>query len=121
MIAQSANAQGRGHYARNLAFFAGVAAMGGFLFGFDTAVVSGTIDALREKFALDSLREGWVAISQVDRFGRKPLLMIGAVGVSTILLLLAVLFHPEGTNVWIVPALFLLHVAMFAMSWGPMC
>lgn len=92
MTAQSAKIQGRVHYARNLALFAGIAAMGGLLFGFDTAVVSGTIDALREKFALDSLHEGWVVSSALvgciigaagagtlsDRFGRKKILIAAA-------------------------------------------
>ena len=37
-----------------------VAAIGSLLFGYDTAVISGTVDALRTHFALDPLRLGWV-------------------------------------------------------------
>jgi MFS transporter, SP family, arabinose:H+ symporter len=37
-----------------------VAAVGSLLFGYDTAVISGTVDALRTHFALDPLRLGWV-------------------------------------------------------------
>lgn len=75
---------------RNLFFFTFVAAIGGFLFGFDTAVISGTIDALREKFQLSSLMEGWIVSSALlgciigaaaagslsDRFGRKKILIL---------------------------------------------
>jgi sugar porter (SP) family MFS transporter len=37
-----------------------VAAMGGLLFGYDTAVISGAVEPLREHFRLDSLELGWV-------------------------------------------------------------
>lgn len=67
-------------------------ALGGFLFGFDTAVVSGTIGLLEEQFALTSLMEGWVVSSALvgcvagvagagilsDRFGRKKILLLSA-------------------------------------------
>lgn len=76
----------------NLAFFAAVAALGGFLFGFDTAVISGTIDALRDQFHLSSFLEGWVVSSALlgciagalsagslsDLLGRKKILMVAA-------------------------------------------
>lgn len=41
-------------------FVSGVAAMGGLLFGYDTAVISGTVEALRVHFALGTLKLGWV-------------------------------------------------------------
>ncbi len=76
----------------NLAFIAAVAALGGFLFGFDTAVISGTIDALRDQFHLSSFLEGWVVSSALlgciagalsagslsDLLGRKKILMVAA-------------------------------------------
>src|SRR5580693_5586614 len=34
--------------------------MGGLLFGYDTAVISGTVEALRVHFHLSSLKLGWV-------------------------------------------------------------
>jgi sugar porter (SP) family MFS transporter len=40
-----------------------VAALGGLLFGFDTAVISGTTDALREKFALSDNLLGFTVAS----------------------------------------------------------
>lgn len=36
-----------------------VAALGGFLFGFDTAVISGAVSLVRDDFGLDALQEGW--------------------------------------------------------------
>lgn len=41
-----------------------VAALGGILFGYDTAVISGAIGSLREYFDLDSTQTGW-AVSNV--------------------------------------------------------
>jgi sugar porter (SP) family MFS transporter len=40
-------------------FLAVVAAIGGFLFGYDTAVISGTISQVGTQFGLDSLASGW--------------------------------------------------------------
>lgn len=69
-----------------------VAALGGFLFGFDTAVISGAIGYLKAQFALTAGMEGWLVSSALigcvvgvsaagftsDRFGRKPALMLSA-------------------------------------------
>lgn len=70
-----------------------VAALGGFLFGFDTAVISGAEGFIKDKFQLDALAEGWfVGIALIgcimgviiagflsDRFGRKVVLLLSAV------------------------------------------
>jgi MFS transporter, SP family, arabinose:H+ symporter len=70
-----------------------VAALGGFLFGFDTAVISGTEGFVKDKFQLNALAEGWfVGIALLgcilgvliagflsDGFGRKPVLLLSAV------------------------------------------
>jgi SP family arabinose:H+ symporter-like MFS transporter len=40
-----------------------VASLGGFLFGFDTAVISGTIGSVRAQYALDEFGEGWFTSS----------------------------------------------------------
>ncbi len=74
-------------------FLAGVAALGGFLFGFDTAVISGALSPLIHHFGLASQPafQGWLVSSVVlgsvlgallsgysaDRFGRK-LTLVGA-------------------------------------------
>ena len=39
-------------------FLALVAALGGLLFGYDTAVISGTIDQVTEQFQLDDINKG---------------------------------------------------------------
>lgn len=72
-----------------LLFIALAAAFGGFLFGYDTAVISGTIGFVKSKFALDTVMEGWFVSSALvgciagvafagevsDRFGRKKSLI----------------------------------------------
>lgn len=40
-----------------------VAALGGLLFGYDTAVISGTIGFLQEHFELTAFLKGWAASS----------------------------------------------------------
>jgi MFS transporter, SP family, arabinose:H+ symporter len=70
-----------------------VASLGGFLFGYDTAVISGTVDQVSRQFSLDDITKGWyvgcalagsiagvmVAGSLSDGFGRKIVLIISAV------------------------------------------
>ncbi len=69
-----------------------VASLGGLLFGFDTAVISGTVDFVRQQFELTELQVGTFGGSALygcivgaviagalgDRFGRKPILIISA-------------------------------------------
>ena len=68
------------------------AALGGLLFGFDTAVISGAIVFLKNQFRLGELMLGWVVASTLvgcvvgsaiagvlaDRFGRKRMLVLSA-------------------------------------------
>ncbi len=68
---------------------AAVAALGSLLFGFDTAVISGTTEALRRQFALNSAQLGFTVASALigtivgaiaagkpsERFGRRPMLL----------------------------------------------
>jgi sugar porter (SP) family MFS transporter len=70
-----------------------VAALGSFLFGFDTAVISGTTEALRLRFGLDSAQLGFTVASALlgtiigaiaagkpsERYGRVPVLRALAV------------------------------------------
>ena len=42
-----------------LIFLSVVAAIGGFLFGYDTAVISGTIGMVASQFGLDTIAQGW--------------------------------------------------------------
>ncbi len=76
-----------------VAFLSLVAAIGGILFGYDTAVISGTISGVASQFSLDAMQQGWfvgcalvgsiggVAVAGVlsDRFGRKLTMLLSAV------------------------------------------
>ena len=42
-----------------LTFLSVVAAIGGFLFGYDAAVISGTISQVTAQFGLDEIQVGW--------------------------------------------------------------
>ncbi|HEX9659302.1 MAG TPA: MFS transporter, partial [Rhodothermales bacterium] len=67
-----------------------VASLGGLLFGFDTAVISGTVERVTRQYDLSPLLEGWFASSALvgcivgaaiagflgDKFGRKPTLIV---------------------------------------------
>lgn len=80
-----------------LVFLSVVAALGGFLFGYDTAVISGTIAQVTEQFGLDALQQGWyvgcaligsiigVLFAGVlsDKFGRKSTMILSAILFST--------------------------------------
>ncbi len=70
-----------------------VAALGGLLFGFDTAVISGAEGPVAKQFHLSELMEGWIVSSALvgcligatiagflaDRFGRKKVMLLAAV------------------------------------------
>jgi len=70
-----------------------VAAIGGLLFGFDTAVVSGAIGFMDEKFSLTDFQVGWAVSSLIvgcivgagfsgilsEKFGRKKTLIAAAI------------------------------------------
>jgi SP family sugar:H+ symporter-like MFS transporter len=69
------------------------AAVGGFLFGFDTSVINGAVDAITHDFALQSAVTGvvvavaligsavgaWFAGRIADRFGRVPVMVVGSI------------------------------------------
>ncbi|GMA49804.1 arabinose-proton symporter [Alicyclobacillus contaminans] len=70
-----------------------VAAVGGLLFGYDTAVISGAIGFMQQLFHLTPFMQGWTVSSLIvgaiigaacsgflsDRFGRKRILMLSAI------------------------------------------
>jgi SP family xylose:H+ symportor-like MFS transporter len=59
-----------------------------------------------------------VAIFTVDRFGRKPLMIIGAIGMGVSMIALGLSFYLETKGV--LALIFMLsYTAAFAMSWGP--
>lgn len=73
-------------------FMAVVAAIGGILFGYDTAVISGTISSVSGQFSLDTIQQGWYvgcalvgsiigvlfAGTLSDSIGRKKTMLIAA-------------------------------------------
>jgi sugar porter (SP) family MFS transporter len=76
-----------------MAGLAGIASLGGFLFGYDTAVISGTLSMVRSQFTLNAALEGWYVSSALvgcvtgvslagwlsDTYGRKKVLLLAAV------------------------------------------
>ncbi|HTM29298.1 MAG TPA: sugar porter family MFS transporter [Rhodanobacter sp.] len=85
------------------------AALGGFLFGFDTAVINGAVDAIRGGFTLDAAQTGfavscallgsalgaWYAGMLANRFGRVRTMQVAAV-----LLVASALGSGLVTGVW---------------------
>ncbi|EIM02140.1 MFS transporter [Rhodanobacter thiooxydans] len=85
------------------------AALGGFLFGFDTAVINGAVDAIRGGFALDAAQTGfavscallgsalgaWYAGMLANRFGRVRTMQVAAA-----LLVVSALGSGLVTGVW---------------------
>jgi sugar porter (SP) family MFS transporter len=80
---------------KNLAFIWWItitASLGGLLFGYDTAVISGTLSMVRSQFALNAAMEGWYVSSALvgcvvgvsfagwlsDKYGRKKVLLVAA-------------------------------------------
>ena len=73
-------------------FISAVAAIGGFLFGFDSGVINGTVTALSKAFHSDSVATGFNVASVLlgcalgallagpaaDKFGRKPVMLLTA-------------------------------------------
>ena len=77
---------------KSLFLFAFVGALGGFLFGYDTAVINGALPFFRDYFDLDKVMEGWAMSSAIfgciagaisigkpgDRYGRRNMLKVMA-------------------------------------------
>ncbi len=74
-------------------FISSVAAIGGLLFGYDTAVIAGAIGSIETKFGLSPAMTGWAASSAIwgcvfgalsagyvsDQWGRKKVLLVTAI------------------------------------------
>lgn len=88
MIKSASNKMNMGY----VVFMAIVAAIGGILFGYDTAVISGTTEMVKGQFLLSDMREGWyvgcaligsicgvaIAGAMSDKLGRKLTMLISA-------------------------------------------
>ena len=75
-----------------IVFISAIAAIGGFLFGFDSGVINGTVTALSKAFQSDSVATGFNVASVLlgcalgalfagpaaDRYGRKPVMLLTA-------------------------------------------
>lgn len=61
-----------------------------------------------------------VAILTVDRFGRKPLMIIGSIGMAISMIALGFTFYLGHVGLLSL-AFMLTYTAAFAMSWGPVC
>ncbi len=84
--------EGREFYAAKVIQLASVAALGGFLFGFDTAVINGAVTPMREEFGMGSGLTGFVVSSALlgcmlgaysagrlaDRIGRVRVMVIAS-------------------------------------------
>lgn len=81
------------HNARFVILITLVAAIGGFLFGFDSGVINGTVDGLKVAFNSDSVTTGFNVASMLlgcaigafaagrmaDRYGRRSILLVSAI------------------------------------------
>ncbi|MDB4866523.1 MAG: sugar transporter [Cohnella sp.] len=89
------NTTSTGHksFSQIATYYSIIAAIGGFLFGYDTAVISGAIGFMRVRFDLHPGMLGWMVSSLIvgatigagfsgvlsDKFGRKKMLMLSAI------------------------------------------
>src|SRR3954471_5320813 len=83
----------RGEHHGKVVMLSAAAAVGGFLFGFDSSVINGAVDAVQGQFKLSSTVTGlvvaiallgcavgaWYAGRWADRLGRTRVMLIGAV------------------------------------------
>jgi SP family sugar:H+ symporter-like MFS transporter len=90
------------------------AALGGFLFGFDTAVINGAVDAIRGSFSLDAAQTGfavscallgsalgaWYAGMLANRWGRVRTMQVAAVLLVVAALGSGLAFHVWDLIVW---------------------
>ncbi|MCR1834814.1 D-xylose transporter XylE [Oceanobacillus caeni] len=61
-----------------------------------------------------------IAIQTVDKWGRKPLLIIGSIGMAIGMFGVALLAHNGAFGIWTL-IFIIFYTASFMMSWGPIC
>ena len=81
----------------------------------------GVNNALMQTIAVGSvnLLFTFVAIKYIDKFGRKPLLIAGSIGMAISLFVLANAFYRQEFGGYLILAFVLIYIASFAMSLGP--
>src|SRR4051794_31793924 len=108
---QTAGAQSAHRKATALAL---AAAVGGFLFGFDSSVINGAVNAIEGQFALDPSVTGivvaiallgcalgaWAGGRLADRWGRTHVMVLGAVLFFVSSILSAIAFSAVDLAVW---------------------
>lgn len=99
---------------RAVIFVSVAAALGGFLFGYDTAVINGAVDALQTQFEISSIATGfvvssallgcavgaWFAGALANRFGRVRVMLLAAVFFFASALGSALAVGPFDLTVW---------------------
>ncbi len=99
---------------RAVVFVSAAAALGGFLFGYDTAVINGAVDALQDQFEISALATGFVVSSALlgcvvgawfggtlaNRFGRIKVMLLAAVFFFISALGSALAVGPWDLTVW---------------------
>jgi MFS transporter, SP family, sugar:H+ symporter len=93
MVADTGSPAQRGENTRFIILISCVATIGGFLFGFDSGVINGTVDGLQQAFRSDAAVTGfnvasmllgcavgaWFAGTLADRYGRRSMQLWAAV------------------------------------------
>jgi MFS transporter, SP family, sugar:H+ symporter len=114
---QSPVAQARGeqgYYLGKVIQLAGVAALGGFLFGFDTAVINGAVGAMRDEFQMNAGLTGFVVSSALlgclagaylagrlaDRWGRLRVMFLASALFTLSSIGSALAFGPVDMIMW---------------------
>lgn len=102
------------HATVRVVLISAAAALGGFLFGFDTAVINGAVDAIRGGFSLDAAQTGfavscallgsalgaWYAGMLANRWGRVRTMQVAAVLLVAAALGSGLAFHVWDLIVW---------------------
>ena len=92
-MATASQAAGKDYRTGRVVGLASTAALGGFLFGYDSAVINGATTALKDLFGLSGFGVGfvvsialigsaigaWFTGSLADRFGRKKVMLVAAI------------------------------------------
>jgi MFS transporter, SP family, sugar:H+ symporter len=111
----AATARGeQGYYLGKVIQLASVAALGGFLFGFDTAVINGAVGAMRDQFGMNAGLTGFVVSSALlgclagaylagrlaDRWGRLRVMFLASALFTLSAVGSALAFGPVDMILW---------------------